>query len=81
MMQLQLLSEFFCDVAVIHSRFLTYTPSHVAAAAVTLGRMGVEMEPWNGTLAHYTGMSFGLMVKDLSLAIYNLHLEVFNNKE
>lgn len=70
--QLQYFSEFYCDVAIAHSRYHAYNFNTLAAASVALGRMSVGLEPWNGTLAHYTKMSFGLKVREVAESIFNL---------
>ncbi|KAI9732462.1 MAG: G2/mitotic-specific cyclin [Claussenomyces sp. TS43310] len=53
--QTRTLGKYLMEISLLDYRFMSYLPSHVAAAAMFLARMILERGQWDATLVQYAG--------------------------
>lgn len=55
--QSRTIGKYLMEVSLLDHRFLSFAPSHVAAAAMYLARLLLDRGPWDKTLAYFAGYS------------------------
>ncbi|KAI0009095.1 G2/mitotic-specific cyclin-B [Xylariaceae sp. FL0662B] len=70
------IGKYLLEISILDHRFMAYRPSHVAAAAMYLARLILDLGEWNETIAYYAGYTeeeiepvFRLMVDYLARPI------------
>ncbi|RDL41959.1 A cyclin [Venustampulla echinocandica] len=53
--QTRTLGKYLMEISLLDHRFMSYLPSHVAAASMYLARLILERGEWDATLTHYSG--------------------------
>lgn len=53
--QSRTIGKYLMEISLLDHRFMSYRPSHVAAAAMYLARLMLDRGPWDKTLTHYAG--------------------------
>ncbi|KEY67492.1 hypothetical protein S7711_02412 [Stachybotrys chartarum IBT 7711] len=53
--QVRTIGKYLMEISLLDHRFMSYKPSHVAAAAMYLARLMLQRGEWNSTFAHYAG--------------------------
>ncbi|KAH8675327.1 G2/mitotic-specific cyclin-B [Xylariales sp. PMI_506] len=53
--QSRTIGKYLMEISLVDHRFMTYRPSHVAAAAMYLARLILDRGEWDETLAYYAG--------------------------
>ncbi|KAJ2473275.1 G2/mitotic-specific cyclin [Coemansia sp. RSA 2322] len=54
-MQTRTVAKYLMEICLVDHRLMQYSPSHIAAASIFLGRRILESGPWNANLRHYSG--------------------------
>ncbi|KAJ1920558.1 G2/mitotic-specific cyclin [Mycoemilia scoparia] len=70
--QTRTVAKFLLEISLVDHRFMAFTPSLMAAAAINLARTMLSCGPWDANLQHYSGYTEDQLQECISLFIQYL---------